>query len=302
MLDPIAFSLGFLEVRWYGLLIGMGALAGLWLAVREGKRFGLDAEFFTDILLVGLPTAVLCARLYYVLFNLDQYRSIWEAIGVWNGGLAIHGAIIGALIGGGWVIRRRGYSFWRVADICAPSLIIGQIVGRWGNFFNREAYGGPVEEAFLREGLMLPDWIVNQMLIRGVYHHPTFLYEMIWNVMGIALLFYLRRRPFVRSGELLMTYLGWYSVGRFFVEGFRTDSLNITLPESIAYVLNALWHPMVWLGFEQGALPAGNVRVAQLISVIILIAVVVIVSVRRRAGELPKYSDPITSSLKEAVA
>ena len=297
MLDPVAFSVGPLSVRWYGLLIGFGVLMGVYLAVREGKRFNLDADLFYDILFVGLPSALIGARLYYVLFNIDQYDSVIDAIAIWNGGIAIHGALIGALLGGAWMIRRRGYSFARIADICAPSLIVGQIIGRWGNFMNQEAYGSVVSQDFLSNTLLLPDWIVGQMLIKGAYHHPTFLYESVWTLIGILLLFWLRRRPWLRAGELMMSYLVWYSIGRFYIEGFRTDSLTLTLPEPIAAFFNGLWAPL-GMFFEQGALPDGNVRAAQLIGLVIILALITIMIYRRKRVQLAMYSDPIQSVLQ----
>ncbi len=299
MYNPIAISLGFIDIRWYGLLIGTGAFMGLLLAIIEGRRFKLPADFFMDIVLIGLPTAVLCARVYYVLFNLKDYHSLGDMLSIWHGGIAIHGALIGALIGGGAVIVRNGYNFWRVADICAPSLIIGQIIGRWGNFMNQEAYGSAVSESFLRDQLHLPNWIVAQMNIGGVFHHPTFLYEMLWNIIGIIVLFIIRRTNWIRAGELLLIYFGWYSLGRFYVEGFRTDSLTVTLPNSVATFFNWLWSPLNGM-FEAGALPDGNVRMAQLISMIILIVVITLIVVRRKTMNLPKYSDPVVSSKVEA--
>ncbi|MGV2788441.1 prolipoprotein diacylglyceryl transferase, partial [Clostridium perfringens] len=128
---------------------------------------------------------------------------------------AIFGALIGAIICALIFVRRKGYSFWRIADICAPSLLAGQIIGRWGNFVNQEAYGGPVSESFLRGQLHLPDFIVNQMNVQGVFHHPTFLYESLWNLVGIVILLILRRQKFLRAGELFIGYFIWYSIGRF---------------------------------------------------------------------------------------
>src|SRR5690606_20659944 len=184
-----------------------------------------------DLLLIGAPTAIIFARIYYVAFQWDYYKdNLGDIIKIWNGGIAIYGAIIGALVCGYFFSRAKGYRFWRIADICAPSLIIGQIIGRWGNFVNQEAYGGPVEESFLRNTLHIPDFIVNQMNVMGTFHHPTFLYESLWNVVGIIILFILRRQSFMRSGEILISYFIWYSIGRFFVEGLRTDSLAFQGP------------------------------------------------------------------------
>ncbi|MDU5946750.1 MAG: prolipoprotein diacylglyceryl transferase, partial [Paenibacillus macerans] len=226
LLDPIAFSIGALKVHWYGLILGSAALVGLLLAIREGKRFGISQEFFMDLLLLGVPSAIIGARIYFVAFMWEDYKdNLWDIFKIWNGGIAIYGALIGAIICAVIFVRRRGYNFWRIADICAPSLIVGQMIGRWGNFVNQEAYGGPTTESFLRDHLHLPSFIVNQMNVAGTYHHPTFLYESLWNLAGLILLLILRRQKFLRAGELFASYFIWYSIGRFFIEALRTDSL-----------------------------------------------------------------------------
>lgn len=295
-LDPIAFSLGALQVHWYGIILGMGALIGLLLAVREGKRFGISSDFFMDLLLLGVPSAIIGARAYFVLFKWDYYKNHpGEIIQIWNGGIAIYGALIGAVICGFFYTRHKGYNFWRIVDICAPGLIAGQIIGRWGNFINQEAYGGPVDESFLRGTLGLPSWIVNQMNVEGTFHHPTFLYESLWNVAGIILLFILRRQRFLRAGELFFSYLIWYSLGRFFIEGLRTDSLAFKGPDSLASLVDWLWSPMTFV-FQPGFLdPAyGNVRISQLLAIVLIIACAAAIGVRRTLGmATERYLDPI---------
>ncbi|WP_425436504.1 prolipoprotein diacylglyceryl transferase [Paenibacillus herberti] len=298
LINPIAFSLGPISVHWYGIILGLGALAGLLLAIQEGKRFGLSSDFFMDLLLLGVPSAILAARAYFVVFKWDYYsQNPGEILAIWNGGIAIYGALIGAVICAVIYTRRKGYSFWRIADICAPSLLIGQIIGRWGNFVNQEAYGGPVTRRFLSGELHLPDWIINQMYIGadGLYHHPTFLYESLWNVLGILLIFVLRRRPWVRAGEMFITYLIWYSIGRFFIEGLRTDSLAFMGPSWLSSFMDALWAPMTAM-FQAGYLDPsyGTVRSSQLIAVLLIIACVVLIIVRRSTGMASeRYNDPI---------
>jgi phosphatidylglycerol:prolipoprotein diacylglycerol transferase len=295
LLNPVAFSIGPLDVHWYGIILGTGALVGLLLAIQEGKRFRIPSDFFMDLLLIGVPSAIVGARTYYVIFEWENYRDrFWDVFKIWEGGIAIHGALIGAIVAGIFYIRRKGYNFWRIADICAPSLLAGQMIGRWGNFMNQEAHGGPVDEAFLRDTLHLPKFIVDNMLIDGIYYHPTFLYESLWNLLGIALLFVLRRRPFVRAGEVFLTYFIWYSIGRFFIEGLRTDSLAFDGPAWLAWMLRGLWAPMETLFGPAGALEGGNVRTAQFISVLLLLLAVVLIAARRRLGYAhERYSDPI---------
>ncbi|MGG3454026.1 prolipoprotein diacylglyceryl transferase [Paenibacillus rhizolycopersici] len=305
LLDPIAFSIGGLKVHWYGLILGSAALVGLLLAVREGKRFRIPQEFFMDLLLLGVPSAIIAARIYYVAFMWDDYKdNFWDVFKIWNGGIAIYGALIGAIICAVIFVRRRGYNFWRIADICAPGLIIGQMIGRWGNFVNQEAYGGPTTEEFLRNNLHLPSFIVNQMNVQGTFHHPTFLYESLWNLVGLVLLFVLRRQKFLRSGELFASYFIWYSIGRFFIEALRTDSLAFQGAAWLASFVNGLWSPMTWFGFELGYLAPsyGNVRISQLLAIGIVIAAVIFIIVRRRTvSDLPYYSDPIISTKVAAV-
>ncbi len=297
MLNPIAFSLGPITVYWYGIILGTAALAGLLLAVQEGKRYKISPDFFMDLLLIGVPSAIVGARIYYVAFQWDEYKdNLIDVFKIWEGGIAIYGALIGAIIGAVIYVRKKGYSFWRIADICAPGLIIGQMIGRWGNFMNQEAHGGPVDEAFLRNTLHLPDFIVNQMNIQGTFYHPTFLYESLWNLAGLLVLFWLRRRPFLRAGELFFSYFIWYSIGRFFVEGLRTDSLDFTGPAWLAGLMDSLWSPMT-IVFEPGVMTyGGNVRISQLLAIFIVVAAIVLIVVRRRGGYASeRYSDPIKS-------
>lgn len=229
-LDPIAFSLGPLTVRWYGLLIVGGIILAYLFGQREAIKRGLPEDFLADLLIWAVPISIICARIYYVAMKWDYYSANpGSIIQIWNGGIAIHGALIGAFITAYIFCRVKGVSFLKVADILAPSILIGQIIGRWGNFVNQEAFGGPVSREFL-EGLFLPDWIINHMYValNGVmtYVHPTFLYESMWNIVGLIILVLLRKVN-LKRGEIFFGYLIWYSIGRFFIEGLRTDSLYL---------------------------------------------------------------------------
>ncbi|MFJ5623427.1 prolipoprotein diacylglyceryl transferase [Peribacillus loiseleuriae] len=236
-LNPIAFDLGFLAVHWYGIIIGFGVLLGLYIATREAERRGIGKETFVDMILFAVPIAIISARIYYVIFQWDYYsQNPGQIIQIWNGGIAIHGAIIGAVITAIVFSKVRKLSFWKLVDVAAPSLLLGQAIGRWGNFMNQEAHGGEVTRAFL-ENLHLPNFIINQMYIEGSYYHPTFLYESIWNLLGVVLLLFLRRSNLHR-GEIFLSYVIWYSVGRFFIEGLRTDSLMLTETLRIAQVIS----------------------------------------------------------------
>ena len=236
-LDRVFLQIGPLTIYWYGVIIGIGILIGLWLAIREGERQKIDKGNFIDLVLYGLPISILCARLYYVLFNWDYYMAHPSKIlQIWEGGLAIHGGLVGAVLTAYFFCRTRKLSFWKIADIAAPSILIGQMLGRWGNFMNQEAYGTAVHREFL-ENLGLPNWMIQQMYIDGAYHHPTFLYESLWSLVGVVLLLILRRRNLLR-GEMFFFYLAWYSVGRFFVEGLRTDSLMLSTSLRMAQVIS----------------------------------------------------------------
>ena len=250
-LNRIAFELGPITVYWYGIIIGTGLLFGWILASRESKRLGMGQEVIADLLLWAIPIAIISARIYYVLFEWDYYKThLGEIVAIWNGGIAIHGAIIGGVITAIIFGKKRGISFWKIADVVAPSLILGQAVGRWGNFMNQEAHGTEVTRAFL-EILHLPKFIIDQMYIDGVYYHPTFLYESVWNLLGFAILIVIRRIPTLHRGEIFLSYLVWYSIGRFFVEGLRTDSLMLTdslrMAQMVSLFLFVLALSLIWL-------------------------------------------------------
>ncbi|RKD76552.1 phosphatidylglycerol:prolipoprotein diacylglycerol transferase [Sinobaca qinghaiensis] len=248
-IDRTALELGPLTVYWYGIIIGLGAVLGYIIANREAKKRGMPADIIADLLIFAVPIAILSARLYYVIFSWDYYsQNPGSILAIWEGGLAIHGALIGSVITAVIFARVRKISFWKLADIVAPSIILGQAIGRWGNFMNQEAHGGPVTREFL-EGLFLPDFIINQMFIEGIYYHPTFLYESLWNLAGFAVLIWLRRYN-LRRGEMFLSYVIWYSAGRFFIEGMRTDSLMIgdvlRTAQVISIVLIAAAFILMW--------------------------------------------------------
>lgn len=263
-LDRIAIQLGPFPIYWYGVIIATGVLLALWLATREGRRLGLPKDTFVDLLMWAVPIAIISARLYYVIFEWDVYsQNPSKIFAIWEGGIAIHGALIGSVITAIVFTKKRNLSFWKLADIAAPSILLGQAIGRWGNFMNQEAHGGPVTREFL-ENLMLPEFIINQMYIDGVYYHPTFLYESLWNFAGVILLLVLRRVN-LRRGESFLTYVIWYSIGRLFIEGLRTDSL---------LVFNT------------------SIRIAQVLSVVLIVVGIVLIVVRRKRGLATKrYAD-----------
>ncbi|MCR2803927.1 prolipoprotein diacylglyceryl transferase [Paenibacillus soyae] len=306
--NPVVFEIGGLSIRWYGIILGLAALAGLLLAVQEGKRFGIKPDFFMDLLLFGAPSAIIAARIYYVAFMWEDYKdNPMDIFKIWEGGIAIYGAIIGAFICGIIYARYKGYNFIRIADICVPSILIGQMIGRWGNFMNQEAYGAPVSEDFLRNTLHIPSFIVDHMFImdqavpEGAFRHPAFLYESLWSLVGLGILFILRRQKFLRAGELMASYFIWYSIGRFFIEALRIDSLAFMGPSWLASFINGLWSPMDTV-FDAGYLdPAyGNIRISQMLALLLILAAIVFIIVRRVNGSAKVYySDPIHTTKPE---
>ncbi len=269
IIDRVAFQIGGFPVYWYGLIIGSGALLAALLAFYETKRIGFDFDTFLNTLLLAIPTALISGRLYYVFFHWDYYSlHRGEIFSFRDGGLAIHGVILGSILAGYIYSRIKKFSFVQVAEIAFPSVLLGQAIGRWGNFTNQEAYGGPVSLEFL-ENLHLPEFIINQMWINGSYHHPTFLYESIWSIIGVIIILLIRYRNPIR-GAILSLYFIWYSVGRFFIEGLRTDSLTFNGPVWLEKLLETLWLPLasVW---DAGELTGGNIRSAQLFSLVAIL-------------------------------
>ena len=247
-MNPVAFNLLGMEVRWYGIIISSAMIIGVLLATRNGKKVGFIEDHIIDVSLLALPLAIIGARLYYVIFNLDLYKG--DFLSMFNtrmGGMAIHGGIIGGILGGLIVCYKRKMNVLKVADIVAPSLILGQAIGRWGNFVNQEAHGGPTN---------LPWGIV----VDGVKVHPTFLYESIWNmIIFVILLKIFKNKKF--DGQMASIYLIGYSLGRLFIEGLRTDSLMF-----------------------------GSFRVAQLISLVMIIAGAFLYNLFKTKGVNPAYT------------
>lgn len=261
-IDPIAIKIGGFEVAWYGVIIGVGILLAMYLASSEGDRKGMPQDFILDLAFWTVPIAILGARAYYVLFELGYYlENPGQIFQIWNGGLAIYGALLTGALVVYFFTKKKNVPVMLTLDVLAPGVLIAQSLGRWGNFINQEAHGAAVTREFL-EGLFLPEFIINQMNIKGTYYHPTFLYESLWSLIGFALIVYLRRRPnLLREGEVFFSYIIWYAFGRFFIEGMRTDSLYLF----------------------------ANIRVSQLVS-IILIAGAIAAWAYRRYNHYPKDS------------
>jgi phosphatidylglycerol:prolipoprotein diacylglycerol transferase len=225
-----SFFVGPLEIHWYGLIIAVGLLLAVLYACGRSKEFGLTEDDLIDGVLCIVPFAVICARLYYVIFEWDSYKdNLMDIFKIWNGGLAIYGGVIGAAIGIVVFakVKKDKVKLTAVLDITSLGFLIGQAVGRWGNFINREAFGAATD-SFFRMGLyknVLEDGrIVDSATM--YYYHPTFLYESVWNLCGFLLLHFLsKRRKY--DGQIALGYVAWYGLGRTFIEGLRTDSLYL---------------------------------------------------------------------------
>lgn len=219
--DPArSFSIGPLEIHWYGVIIAFGLLLAVMYACGRCKEFGLEDDDLIDGVLCVVPFAVICARLYYVAFQWDSYKdNLLEIFAIWNGGLAIYGGVIGAAIGIVVFakVKKDKVKLTAVLDITSLGFLIGQFIGRWGNFMNREAFGAATDSVF-RMGLL------NELTGKVEYYHPTFLYESVWNLCGFLLLHFLsKRRKY--DGQIALGYMAWYGLGRTFIEGLRMDSL-----------------------------------------------------------------------------
>lgn len=215
-IDPVAFTIMGKEIYWYGIIIALGFCLAIIYGYREASRVGLSPDHIANVVLIGTPAAIIGARLYYVIFNWDQYRgNLGEIIAIWNGGIAIYGALISAVIAGYFYCKHAKIKFLSLADIGVGGFFIGQFIGRWGNFVNGEAYG--------RETTLPWKMGVTEMG-KLIYVHPTFLYESLWNVIGFIVLLFLRKRKSY-DGQLFYFYMLWYGMGRIWIEGLRTDSL-----------------------------------------------------------------------------
>jgi phosphatidylglycerol---prolipoprotein diacylglyceryl transferase len=255
------FQLGSFRLKWYGLLIASAVLIGVNLSMWLAKKRQTDPELIADLAIWLVIGAIPTARLYYVIFQWQNYsQHPDQIIKIWEGGIAIHGAIIGGTIAAIIFAKFKRVSFWQLADLVAPSVALGQAIGRWGNFFNSEAFGSPTD---LPWKLYIPKANRPFEYINFDYFHPTFLYESLWNLMVFAILMYLfiddNRRHRLKTGSLFLIYLIAYSIGRFGVEGLRTDSLmfgSLKMAQAISLVgIVAGSIGLLWLYIRQKRLP-----------------------------------------------
>lgn len=226
-MSKIALDLGFIQIYWYSIFILLAILASSTVIYFETKKKHIDQDFFINLLFYTVIFGVIGARLYYVTFHLDYYAKYpLEILEIWNGGLAIHGAI---LFGGIFALiycKKYKQNALKIFDMIVVGLILGQAIGRWGNFFNQEAYGAVTTVASLQKS-GVPQFVIDGMYIMGEYHQPTFFYESLWSILGFIALLLIRKYPRLKNGQLMGFYLIWYSAARFIIEGMRTDSLML---------------------------------------------------------------------------
>lgn len=263
-MNPMLIDLGFLEIRWYSVIILIAALLALNLVIKEGMLWRIPEPYINNLFFYIIIFGIIGARLYFVLFNLDYYsNNLSEIYKIWNGGLAIHGGIIAGLLVTIIYGKKYKVQLFRLTDIIVVGLMLAQAIGRWGNFFNSEAHGAITTLEHL-QNMHLPQFIINGMHIDGVYYEPTFLYESLWCLIGFIILLIVRRFKYIKLGQITSIYLIWYGIGRFFIEGMRTDSLML-----------------------------GDLKMAQIISIIMVVIGILIFILKKGKSKFEnRYNDP----------
>ena len=254
-MNPYIFQIGNFSIRWYSVLILIGVILGIILLEKEGKRFDISKDFLFNMAFWTIIFGFLGARIYYVAFNYNLYKGdIFSIFKIWEGGLAIHGGLIAGVLTIIIYCKKYDVRVLRITDLCVPSLILAQAIGRWGNFFNSEAHGPATTLAHL-QSLHIPDFIIKGMYISGIYYEPTFFYESILCLIGFLILIIVRRFKYIKVGALTGIYMMYYSIVRFFIETMRTDALML-----------------------------GGFKIAQIVSVILFLIGLVILMITLRKG------------------
>ena len=283
-MDRVAFSLFGKDIYWYGIIIACALVIGVILGVQEAKRRGYRSEMILDFLLIAIPVCIVCARLYYVAFEWEMYAANpVKIIMIWEGGLAIYGAVIGGVISAVIFFSWRRVPVGDIMDITAPSLIIAQAIGRWGNFMNQEAFGYAIRD---------PKW---QWFPAGVYiqadatwHMATFFYESVWNVIVFIILMIYKRKAKHRGNVFAMYLLG-YGIGRFFIEPLRTDSLWLTGGQTAQQIADMKITWGLWF-FQDG------LRISQVISIALILGSIAYLVIKRQRGKEELAYDGIYSA------
>ncbi|MEG0909724.1 MAG: prolipoprotein diacylglyceryl transferase [Bacilli bacterium] len=226
-MNPILLDIGFIKIYWYSFFIFLALLIGGNIVLKETKKFDIPENFTLNLFFWLIPISLIGARLYYVIFNFSYYsQNLIDIFKIWEGGLAIHGGLLAGLLFVIFYCRKYKISFKYFIDFTVPALLIGQAIGRWGNFFNSEAHGGGTTIEFLKS-LFVPDFVIEGMKINGYYYQPTFYYESLWCLVGFIIIILIRKYKYLKVNQLTSFYLVWYGIGRLFVESLRTDSLML---------------------------------------------------------------------------
>ena len=267
-MDRYIISIGSVNIEWYSVLIVVGSILAIIMIILEAKRYGYPKDFVFNLCFWSIIVGIIGARLYYVLFNLDLYTNFVDVFKIWEGGLAIHGGIIFGLITCYLYCKKYKVRTIRMLDFIAPAMLLAQAIGRWGNFFNQEAHGAVTSLQTL-QNLHIPEFIIDGMNIGGVCYQPTFLYESLWCLLGVIIILIVRRLKITKVGQPFALYLMWYGLGRFFIETMRTDSLML-----------------------------GGFKVAQIVSVIMIVVGLIIIMITGRKG---RYEDLYDQDENETV-
>lgn len=272
-MSKVAIDLGFIQIYWYSIFILLGILAAAIIIYRECKKQGITSDEFTDLLFNTVIFGIIGARIYYVLFNLPYYmNNKIEILEIWHGGLAIHGGLLFGALYVLYFCKKHKMNSLKLLDMIVVGVIIGQAIGRWGNFLNKEAFGPVTTYASLKSNL-IPEFIINGMKILGQYHEPTFYYESLWNIDGFIILLMVRRNKKLRVGQLTGIYFLWYSIGRLYIESLRMDSLMIS-----------------------------NFKVAQLVSILLIILGIYLIIRPKLRKNTKIYNDKNTTRTAEEEA
>lgn len=268
-MNPILLDFGVVKIYWYSVFIFLGILFGGVIALRESKKYNISEDFMLNLFFWDVILAFIGARLYFVAFNWEMYsNNLIDILKVWEGGLAIHGAILFGTIFAVIYTKKYKVNPLLILDFIVVGMFLGQAIGRWGNFFNGEAHGTITTLETLKN-LLTPGFIIDGMNINGVYYLPTFLYESVWCLLGFIFLLIMRRVKYIKVGQITSIYLIWYSVGRFFIEGLRTDSLML-----------------------------GNFRMAQIVSILLIVVGTIMLIV---LGKGSKFQNQYTQEKVEDV-
>jgi len=239
-MNSILLDLGFIEIRWYSVLILLAFIIGYGLVISRCKKKGLNATKISDMCFYLVIICILGARIYYCIFNLDYYLSnILDIFKIWEGGLAIHGGIIAGIIFIFFYTRKHGISLLDILDVFAPALVLGQAIGRWGNFFNQEAFG-PETTFEVLKNLKIPEFIIDGMYIDNAYHHPTFIYESLGCLLIFITIIIIRNIKFIKPGQVASIYFIGYGILRFLIESLRQDSLmffNLKIAQLVSIIM-----------------------------------------------------------------